>query len=108
MADEAGGGEGADVTYVKLISAEGHEFYLDREIAVGASKTIRMMLEGSFREAQDNVIRFPDIPSYIMERVVKYFHYKAQHSNSTSRLPQFVIEPEVALELLLASKYLDC
>lgn len=97
-----------EIAYVKLISAEGHEYFLDREVAVSASKTIRMMLEGSFREAQDNVIRFPDIASYILERVVKYFHYKAQHSNSTSRLPQFVIEPEVALELLLASKYLDC
>lgn len=95
-------------TYVKLISAEGDEFILDREVAVSASKTIRMMLEGSFREAQDNVIRFPDIASYVLERVVKYFHYKSQHSNSTSRLPQFVIEPEVALELLLAAKYLDC
>jgi len=96
------------VTYVKLISAEGHEFFVDREVATNASKTIRMMLEGSFREAAENTIRFPDIASYILERVVRYFHYKAHHQNSTARLPQFVIEPEVALELLLASKYLDC
>lgn len=95
-------------TFVKLISAEGHEFFLDREIAIASSKTIRLMLEGSFREAQDNVIRFPDIAGYILERVVKYFHYKAQHSNSTSRLPQFVIEPEASLELLLAARYLEC
>jgi transcription elongation factor B subunit 1 len=66
------------------------------------------MLEGSFREAQDNVIRFPDIASYVLERVIQYMHYKSQHSNSTSRLPQFPIEPEVALELLIAAKYLDC
>lgn len=100
--------EHEEVTYVKLISAEGHEFFLDRQVAISASKTIRLMLEGSFREAQDNVIRFPDIAGYVLERVVKYFHYKAQHSNSTSRLPQFTIEPEIALELLLAAKYLDC
>lgn len=108
MGDNNNNNNNEEITYVKLISAEGHEFYLDREVACSASKTIKMMLEGSFREAQDNVIRFPDIASYILERVVKYMHYKAQHSNSTSRLPQFVIEPEVALELLLASKYLDC
>jgi len=95
-------------TFVKLISAEGHEFFVDREIAVSASKTIRLMLEGSFREAQDNVIRFPEIAGYVLERVIKYFHYKAKHSNSTSRLPQFVIEPEVSLELLIAAKFLEC
>lgn len=98
----------SEITYVKLISAEGHEFYLDRQVAISASNTIRLMLEGSFREAQDNVIRFPDLASYVLERVIKYFHYKAQHTNSSARLPQFVIEPEIALELLLAAKYLDC
>jgi transcription elongation factor B subunit 1 len=97
-----------ETIYVKLISAEGHEFLVDREIAISASKTIRLMLEGSFREAQDNVIRFPDIAGYVLERVVKYMHYKAQHSHSTTRLPNFTIEPEVALELLIAAKYLDC
>jgi len=98
----------SDTTYVKLVSAEGHEFFLDKEIAVASSKTIRLMLEGSFREAQDNVIRLPDLGSYVLERVVKYLHYKAQYRNSTSRIPEFVIEPEVAMELIIAAKYLDC
>jgi transcription elongation factor B subunit 1 len=78
------------VQYVKLISSEGHEFLLDRSIAIAYSKTIGTMLEGSFREAQDNVIRFPDMAGYILERLVKYLHYKAQYSNSTSRFPEFV------------------
>jgi hypothetical protein len=94
--------------YVKLVSAEGHEFFLDREIAMASSTTIRTMLEGQFKEAQDNIIRFPDIAGYILERVVRYLHYKAQYSNSSARIPDFMIEPEVALELLIASKYLDC
>jgi hypothetical protein len=94
--------------YVKLVSAEGHEFFLDRDIAMASSTTIRTMLEGQFREAQDNIIRFPDIAGYILERVVRYLHYKAQYSNSSARIPDFMIEPEVALELLIASKYLDC
>lgn len=94
--------------FVKLISAEGHEYFVDQEVAVSASKTIRCMLEGSFREAQDKVIRFPDISSYVLERVIKYMHYRAQYSKSGGRLPQFAIEPECALELLIAAKYLDC
>jgi transcription elongation factor B subunit 1 len=97
-----------EVTYVKLVSAEGHEFYLDKEIAIASSKTIRLMLEGSFREAQDNVIRFPDLAGYVIERLVKYFHYKAQYRNSTARIPEFAIEPELAMELIIAAKYLDC
>lgn len=94
--------------YVKLISAEGHEFFMDRDVAIRGSKTIRLMLEGNFREAQDNVIRFPDISTDVLERVIKYLHYKAQYVNSSGRIPEFPIEPEVALELLVAAKYLDC
>lgn len=96
------------IQYVKLISAEGHEFFLDKEVAVSSSKTIRLMLEGSFREAQDNVIRLPDLAGYVLERVVKYLHYKAQYRDSSARIPEFVIEPEVAMELIIAAKYLDC
>jgi elongin-C len=100
--------ESNKITYVKLISAEGHEFLLDKEIAISSSKTMRLMLQGSFREAQDNVIRFPDQAGYVLERVVKYLHYKAQYQHSTGRIPDFVIEPEVALEVMLAAKYLEC
>lgn len=98
----------SEKVYVKLVSAEGHEFFLDKEIAMASSKTIRTMLEGQFREAQDNIIRFPDIAGYILERVVRYLHYKAEYSHSNARIPEFMIEPEIALELLIAAKYLDC
>lgn len=94
--------------YVKLVSAEGHEIFLDRSIAIGASGTIRTTLEGPFREAQDNVIHLPEITTSILERVVRYMHYKAKYSNARERIPEFTIEPEFALELLIASKYLDC
>lgn len=100
--------ESDDTEKVKLVSAEGEEFFVDKEIAMASSGTIRTMLEGQFREAQENVIHFPDIPGNILERVVSYFHYKAEYSNASTRLPQFTIEPEVALELLIAAKYLDC
>jgi transcription elongation factor B subunit 1 len=79
-----------EAKYVKLISAEGHEFLMDRSIACAYSKTIRLMLEGSFREAQDNVIRFPELAGYILERVVKYLHYRAKYGNATNRIPEFV------------------
>ena len=95
-------------TYVKLVSAEGHEFFVDREVAIAGSKTIRLMLEGSFREAQSNIVRFPDITSSTLEQVVRYLHYKAQYTDASTRIPEFPIQPEAALELLVAAKYLDC
>ena len=66
------------------------------------------MLEGRFRESEQNVINFPDISALILEKVVQYLHYKIQNSNSASRIPEFHIEPEIALELLVASNYLNC
>jgi Skp1 family, tetramerisation domain len=98
----------SDKFFVKLVSADSQEFFLDREIACASSTTIRTMLEGQFREARDRIIRFPNISGYILERVVRYLLYKAQYSNSIARIPDFMIEPEVALELLIAAKYLDC
>mmetsp|Transcript_11747 Transcript_11747/g.14610 ORF Transcript_11747/g.14610 Transcript_11747/m.14610 type:complete len:117 (-) Transcript_11747:175-525(-) len=94
-------------SYVKLISAEGHEFYLERRIAL-AGKTLKAMLEGQFREAEEALIHFPEISSHILEKVIQYLHYKVRHTHSTVRIPEFQIRPEIALELLVAASYLDC
>ncbi len=79
--------------YVKLISAENSEIYLLRRIALQV-ETLRVMLEGSFRESEEGIIRFPDISTSALEKVVQYLHYKDRYSNSASRIPEFVIDPE--------------
>lgn len=71
------------------------------------SGTIRAMLSGQFTESKGE-ITFPDISAPILEKVSQYMYYKTQYSDSTSRLPEFVIEPEIAMELLMAANYLDC
>jgi len=91
---------------IKLISAEGHEFYVDRKCAM-VSGTIKSMLAGQFAESSGE-ISFPEIPAIVLEKVVQYLYYKVRHTNSTQRVPQFDIEPEIALEVLMASNYLDC
>lgn len=101
--DEASGD-----SYIKLISSEGHEFFLERRIALAGSKTMKTMLESEFREADEGVIRFPDISTHILEKVLQYMHYKVRYSDSNTRIPEFTIEPEIALELLVASSFLDC
>jgi len=91
---------------IKLISAEGHEFYVHKKCAM-VSGTIKMMLSGQFAESRGEV-RFPEIPGIILERVVQYLYYKVRYTNSSQRVPNFSIEPEMSLELLIAANYLDC
>lgn len=91
---------------VKLISAEGHEFIIDRRCAM-VSGTIKQMLSGQFAESRGEV-RFPEIPGSILEKVIQYMHYKVRYTNSVMRVPEFDIEPELSLELLMAANYLDC
>ena len=92
--------------YIKLISAENSEIYLLRRIALQV-ETLRVMLEGSFRESEEGIIRFPDISTSALEKVVQYLHYKDRYSNSASRIPEFVIDPEEVNTRPLVSCYVD-
>lgn len=101
--------DGSDTIHpsmIKLKSAEGHEFFVDRRCAM-VSGTIKSMLAGQFAESRGE-ISFPEIPSIIMEKLIQYLHYKVRYTNATYRIPEFHVEPEIALELLIASGYLDC
>ena len=40
-------------------------------------------------------------------QTVQYFYYKLRYTNHQGTLPEFKIEPENALELLMAANYLD-
>eukprot|EP01112_Ceratiomyxa_fruticulosa_P001247 TRINITY_DN1126_c0_g1_i3.p1 TRINITY_DN1126_c0_g1~~TRINITY_DN1126_c0_g1_i3.p1 ORF type:complete len:106 (-),score=17.20 TRINITY_DN1126_c0_g1_i3:85-402(-) len=93
---------------VKLISADGHEFIVDRKAAL-VSGTIKSMLSGpgTFTEQQLGEINFREISTPILEKVIQYFYYKIKYTNSTIEIPEFPIEPEIALELLMAANFLD-
>merc|ERR1712205_34895 len=105
MADED---EEKPPAVVKLISSEGHEFIIEKDAAM-VSGTIKNMLSapGMFVESSGE-IRFPEMNAQVLEKVCQYFHYKLKFTNSTQpQIPEFVIEPDVALELLMAANYLD-
>lgn len=91
---------------IKIKSAEGHEFFISRHCAM-VSGTIKAMLSGQFAESRGEIC-FPEITGVILEKVIQYMYYKVRYSNSTQRIPEFNIEPELSLELLVASGYLDC
>lgn len=94
---------------VKLVSAEGFEFIIDYKAAC-VSNTIRNMLssQGSFTETELGEVKFPEISTPILEKVCQYFYYKLRYQNSTTKnIPEFKVQPEIALELLMAANFLD-
>jgi len=94
---------------VKLVSAEGFEFIVDYKAAC-VSNTIRNMLssQGSFTETELGEVRFPEISTPILEKVCEYFYYKLRYQNSTVRnIPESKVQPQIALELLMAANFLD-
>ncbi|KAG0068040.1 Transcription elongation factor B (SIII), polypeptide 1 (15kDa, elongin C) [Linnemannia elongata] len=94
--------------YVTLESSDGFQFVIHREVAM-LSGTVKNMLSspGHFTESTEGVIQFRDIKAIILEKVCKYWYYKARHLNSVTEIPHFEIEPEYALETLMAADFLD-
>ncbi|XP_037960330.1 elongin-C-like [Teleopsis dalmanni] len=104
-----GGIEGPDAAYVELISADGHSFIIRKDHAF-TSGTITAILSGpdQFAEHEPNQIQFKEIESHVLHKICSYFQYKINFTNCTSNIPEFPIEPEIAIDLLMAANFLDC
>ena len=50
---------------------------------------------------------WPKPPAPAPTQTVQYFYYKLRYTNHQGTLPEFKIEPEHALELLMAANFLD-
>uniref|UniRef100_A0A2N9G785 Elongin-C n=1 Tax=Fagus sylvatica TaxID=28930 RepID=A0A2N9G785_FAGSY len=85
---------------VKLISAEGFEFVIDKDAAM-VSQTIYNMLTspGSFAETQHGEVTFPEISTTILEKICKYFYWHLQFA----RLNRFNMKEYNAVFLMLVS-----
>jgi hypothetical protein len=53
-------------------------------------------------------LHIPSLRAVILEKVCKYLYYKVRHTNTTQEIPDFPIEADIALELLMAADFLDC
>ncbi|GFP94876.1 transcription elongation factor b polypeptide 1 [Phtheirospermum japonicum] len=71
---------------VKLISAEGFEFIIDKKAAM-VSQTIRNMLTspGSFAEREHGEVTFPEISTAILEKICQYFYWSLQYARNDVR-----------------------
>merc|ERR1712216_356312 len=96
-------------SYLKLISADEHTFYLDRRIAYECD-TFRKMVEQEgqgLKEQQSNEIKLPTITGKLLEKVIEYLYYKYKYTDSKVAIPPFDIDDDVVLDLLLVANYLN-
>ncbi|WVZ48753.1 hypothetical protein U9M48_000168 [Paspalum notatum var. saurae] len=86
LATGGGGGGG----FVKLISAEGFEFVVDKKAAM-VSNTLRNMLTspGGFSETRQGEVRFPEIPIHILEKICQYFYWSLHYSRNKFPIPEY-------------------
>ncbi|KAK9390742.1 BTB/POZ protein [Lipomyces mesembrius] len=98
----------SDKEYVRLVSSDGFEYSILRS-AAAVSGTLRGMLSQSsnFVEAKQNRVVLPNISGVLLEKVCEYLYYNLKHQNNPGNIPEFDVPPEMALELLVASDFLD-
>ena len=98
---------------VKIVVGDGEVFYLEKRYA-DMSHNIRAGLGCNSLESINKEFIFPDIRAEIMEKVIQYLHYKFKNQQlldkgliKISQVPKFDIEPEIALDVLIAASYLQ-
>mmetsp|Transcript_97998 Transcript_97998/g.227259 ORF Transcript_97998/g.227259 Transcript_97998/m.227259 type:complete len:108 (-) Transcript_97998:86-409(-) len=93
--------------YVRLVSADGHQFYLDSRIAFECETFRKMVEQDHFKEGQTKVIHLPTITGKVLEKVIEYLYYKYKYTDSKAAIPEFPIDDDMVLDLLSVSHYLN-
>lgn len=98
---------------IKIIVADGVVFYLEKRYA-DMSHNIKAGLGCNSIESISKEFLFPEIQPSVMEKVIQYFHYKFKYQQllerdmiKISQVPKFDLEPEMALDVLIAASYLQ-
>ncbi|ORY88239.1 POZ domain-containing protein [Leucosporidium creatinivorum] len=102
----------AENPWVTLISADGHRFVLPRAAALGSVLISDSLTSGmgGFAEAQKGIINLEEQRAEVVEKVAEYLMFKERYTNSKDEIPEFKdrVKPEIALELLMASDFMQC
>ncbi|KAL8213871.1 hypothetical protein R6Q57_003320 [Mikania cordata] len=85
---------------VKLISAEGFEFIIDKNAAM-VSQTIRNMLTspGGFAETEHREVTFPEISTPILEKICQYFYWSLQYARFACNHVSFLFSANIFIIL---------
>ncbi|CED84531.1 RNA polymerase II transcription elongation factor Elongin/SIII, subunit elongin C [Phaffia rhodozyma] len=96
--------------WVRVVSSDQFTFIVQRETA-NLSGTLKSSFDpdSGFMEVGNNTCEIPH--RVIVAKVLEYLAFKAQYSGATAKdfVPDFTerLEPEIALEVLMAADYLD-
>jgi hypothetical protein len=109
--------------FVKIVSVDGHVFFIDRECAC-VSKRIKQMLSGhstmSTTKAESRYVHFNDndedpvitlkdpFDQRKVEKLCQYFYHKHLYDNDPDRRPNFEVAPEMAVDLMRLAMELQC
>lgn len=91
--------------YCTLISSDNFTFTITRAAAC-VSGTLKSLLSSNFSESATGVVRLESIEGVLLEKVCEYLYYHLRWKDE-KEVPEFVIEPELALNLLVAADFLD-
>lgn len=91
--------------FVTLTSSDDYSFVVHREACL-VSGTLRQMLSSGFSEAQTGQVTLESIEGVLLERVCDYLYYHWRYRDA-KEVPRFEVEPEHALNLLVAADFLD-
>mmetsp|Transcript_2567 Transcript_2567/g.5139 ORF Transcript_2567/g.5139 Transcript_2567/m.5139 type:complete len:113 (+) Transcript_2567:94-432(+) len=94
-------------SYVRLVSADGHQFLLDSRVAYGCDTFRTMVEQDHFREGQTKVVNLPTITGKVLEKVIEYLYYKYKYTDSKVAIPEFAIDDDIVLDLLSVAHYLN-
>lgn len=95
----------AESKYCTLISSDGFSFTITRDAAC-VSGTLKGMLTSGFSESTSGLVRLESIEGVLLEKVCEYLYYHLKYKDEKD-VPRFKIEPELALNLLVAADFLD-
>mmetsp|Transcript_77172 Transcript_77172/g.213322 ORF Transcript_77172/g.213322 Transcript_77172/m.213322 type:complete len:114 (-) Transcript_77172:144-485(-) len=97
----------ATFSYVQLVSADGHKFYMDSRVAYECDTFRKMVDQDHFKEGQTKLINLPTITGKVLEKVIEYLYYKHKYTGSKAMIPEFPIDDDIVLDLLSVAHYLN-
>ncbi|BFZ58858.1 elongin C [Savitreella phatthalungensis] len=91
--------------WVTLTSSDNFSYVVSREACM-VSGTLRQMLGSGFSEGRTGKVTLESIEGVLLERVCDYLYFHLRYKDA-KEVPKFEVEPEYALNLLVAADFLD-
>eukprot|EP00397_Hematodinium_sp_SG-2012_P068390 GEMP01110776.1.p1 GENE.GEMP01110776.1~~GEMP01110776.1.p1 ORF type:complete len:116 (+),score=15.69 GEMP01110776.1:42-350(+) len=93
--------------FISIYSSDGHEFLIDEKIALECETFKKMLAQDSMKEGQCREIRLNNVRAKLLEKVIEYLYFKHRYTDSTDTIPEFPIEEDCVLDLLIVANYLN-